>query len=51
MSKIVIEPEGITIEAPNIKIKAVATLDATAPFTTVKGTCLLTLKGGLVLIN
>jgi type VI secretion system secreted protein VgrG len=50
-SKIIIEPKGITIQAPTITIKADATLDATSPLTTVKGTAILTLKGGLVLIN
>ncbi len=51
MSKIIIEPNGITIQAPTITIKAEATLDATSPLTTVKGMAILTLKGGLVLIN
>ena len=50
-STIVMEPKGITIKAPTIMIKADATLDATSPLTTVKGTAILTLKGGLVLIN
>ncbi len=43
-SKITIDPAGIKIEAPG-------TLDAKSPMTTVKGDGMLTLKGGMTLIN
>ena len=50
-STIVMEPMSITIKATKITIQAAAILDQTSPLTTIKGTAILTLKGGLVLIN
>ena len=50
-SKIVMDPTSITIESLLIKIKAQTMLEATSLTTTVKGDAILTLKGGLVLIN
>jgi type VI secretion system secreted protein VgrG len=50
-SKIVMELGSITIESTLITIKAAAQLDAKSPLTTVEGSGILTLKGGLVLIN
>ncbi|MGQ0484951.1 MAG: type VI secretion system Vgr family protein [Hyphomicrobiales bacterium] len=50
-SKIVMDPKSITIESLTITIKAMAQLDAKSPLTTVEGSGILTLKGGLVLIN
>jgi type VI secretion system secreted protein VgrG len=50
-NKIVIEQAGITIEGITIKIKATATLEAGSPMTTVKGDGMLTLKGGIIMIN
>lgn len=43
-SKITLDPSGIRIEAPG-------TLDAKSPMTTVKGDGMLTLKGGMTMIN
>jgi type VI secretion system secreted protein VgrG len=50
-SKIVIEPQGITIQAPTITIKADALLEESAPITKVTGSAVLILQGGLVKIN
>jgi type VI secretion system secreted protein VgrG len=50
-SKITIDPASITLEATMINIKAGAMLEAKSPMTTVKGDGILTLKGGMVLIN
>lgn len=50
-SSITMTPSSIEIKAPQIKIKADATLDAESAMTTVKGSGLLTLQGGLVKIN
>ena len=50
-SKITMTPANIKIESPMIDVKAMATLNASSPLTTVDGTGILTLKGGLVLIN
>lgn len=41
----------ITLEQQGIKIDAPGTLDAKSPMTTVKGDGLLTLKGGMTMIN
>ncbi len=50
-SKIVMTPMSIKIESPQIDIKAHGALNATGLMTTVKGNAMLTLKGGIVLIN
>ena len=50
-SSIVVDQMGVTIKGIMIKIEAMATLDAKAPLTTVKGDAMLILKGGLTLIN
>lgn len=50
-STIKIEPASIKIDSPTIAITAKAMLDAKSPLTTVKGDGMLTLKGGLTLIN
>lgn len=50
-SKIVMTPASIKIESPMIDVKASGILNAQGTLTTVKGNALLTLKGGLVLIN
>jgi type VI secretion system secreted protein VgrG len=50
-SKVVIEPQGITIQAPMITIKADALINESAPITQVTGTGFLILQGGLVKIN
>lgn len=50
-SKIIIEPQGITIQAPTITIKADALLEESAPITKVTGSAVLILQGGLVKIN
>jgi type VI secretion system secreted protein VgrG len=50
-SSITIEPTGIKINAPMINIKASAMAEMKSPMTTVKGDGILTLKGGLTLIN
>lgn len=50
-SKIVMDPMGITIQAPNITIKADMKLDATGTLSKLEGTATLTLKGGIVFIN
>ena len=50
-NKIVIDQQGITLEGIQIAIKGTATLDAKSPLTTVAGTGILTLQGGLVKIN
>ena len=49
--KIVIEPQGITIQAPTITVKGAATIDVTAPMTTVTGGAMLVLQGGIIKIN
>nr|WP_244314146.1 type VI secretion system tip protein TssI/VgrG [Roseibium denhamense] len=51
MSKIVMTPASIQIESPTIDVKAMGQLTATGLMTDVKGTALLKLNGGLVLIN
>lgn len=44
-------PEGITLSALMIKIGAEAMLDMKAPMTTLKGEGMLTLKGGIMMLN
>ena len=50
-SKITMTPASIKIESVAIDIKATAALNAKGTLTTVKGDAMLTLKGGLVMIN
>ena len=50
-SSIKMTPSSIAIESPTINIKASGTLNAESPATTVKGTGMLTLQGGVVKIN
>ena len=50
-SSIKIDPMGVTIKGPMIKVQADAMLEAKAPMSTVKGDGILILKGGLTLIN
>ncbi len=50
-STITIEPACITINSPQITIEGQATLDATSPMTTVEGSGMAIVKGGLVKIN
>lgn len=50
-NSIKIEQSGITIKGITVKVQADATLDAKSPMTTVNGDGILTLKGGLTLIN
>ena len=50
-SSITITQSGITIEGPTITISGTAMLEAKAPTSTVKGDMLLTLKGGMTMIN
>lgn len=50
-SSIKLEPAKITIKSVQIDIKADAKLDAKSPMTTVKGDGMLTLKGGMVMVN
>ncbi|MBE3639603.1 type VI secretion system Vgr family protein [Mangrovicoccus algicola] len=50
-SSIKIDPSGVTIKGPMIKIQASAMLEAKSPMTQVKGDGLLILKGGMTLIN
>lgn len=50
-SKITMTPASIKIESVLIDIKATAALNAKGTMTTVKGDAMLTLNGGLVMIN
>lgn len=50
-NSIVIDQMGVTIKGIKVAVEAQATLDAKSPMTTVKGDGILTLKGGLTLIN
>jgi type VI secretion system secreted protein VgrG len=50
-SIITLKPEGITIEALTIKIKATISLDTQAVMATHKGDAMMTIKGGIVMIN
>lgn len=50
-NSIKIEQSGITIKGVMVKIEGQAMLEAKSPMTTVKGDGMLTLKGGLTLIN
>jgi type VI secretion system secreted protein VgrG len=50
-SSIVMDPGSIEVKSPMITISADATAKLSSPMTTVEGTGLLTLTGGLVKIN
>jgi type VI secretion system secreted protein VgrG len=50
-STIEMKPGNITIKSPQITINGSATLDASAPMTTVKASGILTLQGSLTKIN
>lgn len=50
-NSIKIDQSGITISGMLVTIEGKACLDASAPMTTVKGDGILTLKGGLTMIN
>ena len=50
-NSIKIEQSGITIKGMMVKVQADATLDAKSPMTTVNGDGMLTLKGGITMIN
>lgn len=50
-SKLVIEPTSVTLETMTLKINAQATADLESTMTTVKGNGMLTLKGGITMIN
>lgn len=50
-SSIKIEPASITIKSTMVKIQANAMAEVKSPMTTVKGEAMLTLKGGITMIN
>jgi type VI secretion system secreted protein VgrG len=50
-NSITIDQTGITIKGIMIKVEGSAMVDAKAPMTTVKGDGMLTLKGGITMIN
>ena len=50
-NSIKIDQSGITIKGITVKIQADATLNAKSPMTTVSGDGMLTLKGGITMIN
>lgn len=50
-TKMVLDPTSVTIETTRIKVEAKATADIKSPMTTVKGDGMLTLKGGVTMIN
>jgi type VI secretion system secreted protein VgrG len=50
-NSITIDQSGITIKGTMVKIEGSAMFEAKAPMSTVKGDGMLTLKGGIVLIN
>jgi type VI secretion system secreted protein VgrG len=50
-STIELTPSGITIKGPTVKIQGEAMVEAKSPMTTVKGDGVLTLKGGVTMIN
>lgn len=50
-STIVMEPGSITIKSPQIKIEGQASADVKSAMTTVEGSGMTTIKGGLVKIN
>ena len=46
-----IEPAGITVKGTMVKVEGSAMLDMKAPMTTLKGDGMLTLKGGIAMLN
>jgi type VI secretion system secreted protein VgrG len=50
-SSVKIDNSGVTIKGPLIKIEAGAMAEMKSPVTTVKGDAVLTLKGGITMIN
>lgn len=50
-SSIKIDPSGVTIKGPMIKIEGDAMVQAKAPVTTVNGDAMLVLKGGITKVN
>lgn len=50
-SSIKIDPSGVTIKGPMIKVQGTAMAEVKAPLTTVKADAMLTLKGGITMIN
>lgn len=50
-SRITMDPYGITVEALNIKVKAGLGMDVNSLMTTMQASAMLTLKGGITLIN
>ncbi|KIC45662.1 MAG: type VI secretion system Vgr family protein [Ruegeria sp.] len=50
-SSIKLDPTSVTIKSTMIKVQANAKLDAKSPMTTVNGDAMLTLKGGVTMIN
>lgn len=50
-SKIKMDPQSITLDSPTITVKAKMKADMTSPKTTVNGDMMLTLTGGVVMIN
>jgi type VI secretion system secreted protein VgrG len=50
-STVTIDPVSVTIKATMLKFEATAMAEVKAPVTTVKGDAMLTLKGGMIMIN
>lgn len=50
-SSIKLDPTSITLKSVMIKVTGSAMVDVKAPMTTCKGTAMLTLKGGMTMIN
>lgn len=50
-SSIKIDPSGVQIKGPMIKVEGTGMVEAKAPMTQIKGDALLVLKGGLTTIN
>ncbi len=50
-SKIKMDPAGVTIDGVTLNASGTATADLKSPMTTVKGDGMLTLKGGITMIN
>ena len=50
-SSVKIDPKGVTIKGPMITVTGDAKCDVKSPLTTVEGSGMLTLKGGVVMIN
>ncbi len=50
-NSIKIDQSGVTVKGTMVKVEGAAMLEAKAPMTTVKGDGMLTLKGGITMIN